>query len=170
MADKMFNPAPLLDAAPIVQIHASAALAALVCGLLLFLVRKGDGRHRRLGRIWVGLMAVAAVSSFGISERPVLLGLGPIHVLSVLTLAGLWQAVVAARAGRIDVHQKAMRSLYFFALVAAGLFTLLPGRRLHAVFIADLPVLGTLEALPLAALFAAVLAGAYLVLRRAGKI
>jgi uncharacterized membrane protein len=57
----------------------------------------------------------------------------PIHLLSVLALGSLWFAVRAARAGNIVRHRAIMRSLYIFALILTGAFTLLPGRAMHAV-------------------------------------
>lgn len=89
--------APLLNAAPAVQIHAFAALALLPLTALLFSLRRGDRRHRVLGWTWVALMTVVAVSSFAIQEIRFLGPFSPIHLLSVLALAGLVQAVRAAR-------------------------------------------------------------------------
>ncbi|MGX7704482.1 DUF2306 domain-containing protein [Methylobacterium sp. Gmos1] len=126
---------PLLQASPVIQVHAAAALAALVLGALQFGLRRGGGRHRLIGRIWAGSMAVVALSSFGIAG---LRQVGPfswIHLLSVLTLAGLVRAVVYARRGNIRAHRWAMIGLYLGALVLTGLFTLLPGRIMgHVVF------------------------------------
>ncbi len=65
-----------------------------------------------------------------------------IHGLSVLTLAGLWQRLVAVRSGDIARHQAEMRNLYFWAMGVAGLFTFLLGRRMNRVFFADMPVVG----------------------------
>jgi hypothetical protein len=78
--------------------------------------------------------------------------------------------VLAARAGQIVAHQKGMRSLYFFALIAAGLFTFLPGRRMHEVFLANVPLIGELGAAPMATMFVAVLIATFVLLRRAGKV
>jgi uncharacterized membrane protein len=126
---------PFLQASPVIQAHVAAALAALVLGALQFGLRRGGGRHRLMGRLWVGLMAVVALSSFGISG---LRQVGPfswIHLLSVLTLAGLVRAVLYARQGNIRAHRWAMIGLYLGALVITGLFTLLPGRIMgHVVF------------------------------------
>lgn len=126
---------PLLQASPVIQVHAAAAIAALVLGALQFGLRRGGRRHRLMGRVWVGLMALVAFSSFGISG---LRQVGPfswIHGLSVFTLAALALAVVLARQGRFTAHRRAMIGLYLGALVITGLFTLLPGRIMgHAVF------------------------------------
>jgi len=42
-------------------------------------------------------------------------------------------AVINARRHRVDAHRKAMTMMFTGALVIAGLFTLLPGRVMHAV-------------------------------------
>ncbi|MCU0831004.1 MAG: DUF2306 domain-containing protein [Rhizobiaceae bacterium] len=170
MPASLFNPAPLLEASLFVQVHVVSATAAFIFGALVLFARKGDARHKLAGRVWVVLMLATALSSFGISDNPVLFGFGPIHVLSVLTLVGLTQAVLAARAGQIVAHQKGMRSLYFFALIAAGLFTFLPGRRMHEVFLANVPLVGDLGAAPMATMFAAALLAMFALLRRTGKV
>ena len=126
---------PLLQASPVIQIHAAAALAALALGALQFALPRGGGRHRAMGQIWVGLMAVVALSSFGISG---LRQVGPfswIHLLSLYTLFALVRTVLYARQGKITAHRWTMIGLYLGALVVTGLFTLLPGRIMgHVVF------------------------------------
>ncbi len=126
---------PLLQASPVIQLHAAAALAALGLGALQFGLRRGGGRHRLMGRLWVGLMAVVALSSFGISG---LRQVGPfswIHLLSAVTLVALVRAVLYARRGNIAAHRWSMIGLTLGALVITGLFTLMPGRIMgHVVF------------------------------------
>jgi uncharacterized membrane protein len=56
-----------------------------------------------------------------------------IHLLSIFTLATLPLAIVHARRHRVDRHRNAMIAIFTGALVVAGLFTLLPGRIMHAV-------------------------------------
>ncbi|MGF1659389.1 MAG: DUF2306 domain-containing protein [Rubrimonas sp.] len=125
--------APLLAAPLVVVLHTLAAVAALVFGAAQLLGPKGAATHRMLGWLWVGLMAATAISSLWISRAPVVAGFGWIHLLSILSLAMLPLAVSAARRGRRREHATRMRWLYFAALVAAGAFTLAPGRIMHAV-------------------------------------
>ncbi|WP_018717040.1 DUF2306 domain-containing protein [Arhodomonas aquaeolei] len=127
---------PLLAAPAVIQVHVAAAVLALALGIAQFTLRRGGTRHRRVGRIWVALMAVTAISSLFIHELRVWGDWSPIHVLSLVTLATLVQAVRAVRAGHVRAHRAAMVSLFAFALIGAGAFTLVPGRLLHAVFIA----------------------------------
>jgi uncharacterized membrane protein len=62
------------------------------------------------------------------------LSFGPVHLFVVLTLAGVWNAVRALRAGDFRRHGRAVRGTYLGGLAIAGAFTLLPGRIMHAVF------------------------------------
>src|SRR5260370_16854138 len=87
--------APLLDAAPAIPFHAFAAMAAFVLGLVQFAAPKGTLPHRTIGWIWVGLMAVGAVSSFWIHQIRLFGPSGPIHLSSLFTPFLLLLAVIA---------------------------------------------------------------------------
>jgi uncharacterized membrane protein len=125
--------APLLDAAPTIPLHAFAAMAAFGLGLVQFAAPKGTLPHRTIGWIWVGLMALVAISSFWIHQIRLLGPWSPIHLLSIFTLIivpiGVW------RAHRHDVtgHRLTMIFTFTGALVIAGLFTFVPGRIMHSV-------------------------------------
>ena len=54
----------LLGAAPEIQVHAFAAIAAFALGLVQFSAPKGTLPHRTLGWMWVVLMLVISASSF----------------------------------------------------------------------------------------------------------
>ena len=125
--------APLLDAAPAIPLHAFAAMAAFALGLVQFAAPKGTLPHRTVGWIWVGLMAIVAASSFWIHEVRLLGPWSPIHLLSIFTLIMLPIAVWRARRHRVADHRRIMTMTFVGALVIAGLFTLLPGRIMHAV-------------------------------------
>lgn len=118
----------ILAAGPAVAVHVSAAISALFLGGFVFFSKKGTNLHKVFGKIWVGLMLVVALSSFWISGLKIFGPFSPIHLLSIFTLFALYHAVQHARAGRIDAHRKAMKNIYLFALVGAGLLTLVPGR------------------------------------------
>lgn len=132
------NLAPLAEADAAIQIHVAAALGALVLGSLVLFRRKGDRLHRIGGRLWVALMAVVALSSFFIHELRLVGPWSPIHLLSLATLWFLFDGVRLARAGRITAHRRTMQATFFGALIVAGGFTLLPGRVMHEVMLADL--------------------------------
>ena len=77
-------------------------------------------------------MLGAALSALFIRDfkLPNLWGYTPIHLLIPLTLGGLVLSFKYLLQGRVDQHRRIMRKLYFGACVAAGLFTLVPGRLL----------------------------------------
>ena len=50
-----------------------------------------------------------------------------------LTYWSLWEGVREIRRGNVTAHQASMKGLYLGALLLAGAFTLLPGRRLNLV-------------------------------------
>jgi len=127
---------PLLEAAPVVQVHAFAAMGAFALGAVQLAAPKGTLPHRTVGWIWVSLMALIAVSSFWIHGLRVVGPFSPIHLLSIFTLVMLPLAVMHARHHRVEHHRKAMTSIFVGALVIAGAFTLLPGRIMHAVVFA----------------------------------
>lgn len=124
---------PLIEAPLQVQIHAVAALAALVLGALVLFRRKGTPLHKAMGRAWVALMLVAAGSAIFINEIRLIGPFSPIHIFSVITFIGVAQGIIEIRRGNVRRHRATMQGLYFFALILAGAFTLLPGRRMHDV-------------------------------------
>lgn len=125
--------APLLNAAPAIQLHAFAALAAFAIGAVQLSAPKGTLPHRSVGWLWATLMVIVAVSSFFIHELRVWGPWSPIHLLSVFTLVALPLAVMHARRHRVDRHRHAMIAIFTGALVIAGIFTFAPGRIMHAV-------------------------------------
>lgn len=132
--------APLLAAPVAIQIHAGAALAALLLGTAQMLATKGTLPHRLVGWTWVVLMVVVAASSLAIvSFRPILGIFGWIHVLSAITLVALPIAVLHARRGRIKNHRRTMTGLFVGALLITGALTLLPGRIMNKVVFGEQP-------------------------------
>jgi uncharacterized membrane protein len=124
---------PLLDAAPAIPMHAFAAMTAFVIGLVQFSAPKGTLPHRALGWIWVLLMLAVAVSSFRIHTIRLVGPWSPIHLLSILVLVTLPLAVWRAHRHQVAAHRRIMISIFLGGLMVAGLFTLLPGRIMHAV-------------------------------------
>ncbi|MEJ6011722.1 DUF2306 domain-containing protein [Novosphingobium aquae] len=110
-----------------VAIHVAAVLPAVPLGAWLMLSRKGTPRHKFLGKIWVLLMVVTALSALFIRQAND--GqFSPIHLFVPLTLHGAWQAVATIRRGDIAGHRKALMGLYLGALALPGLFSFLPDR------------------------------------------
>jgi uncharacterized membrane protein len=125
--------APLLNAAPVIQVHAFAAMAAFALGIVQLAAPKGTLPHRTMGWIWVALMVVIAGSSFWIHQIRLIGPFSPIHLLSIFTLVMLPLAVLHAHRHNVDRHRLAMISIFTGALVIAGVFTFLPGRIMYAV-------------------------------------
>ncbi len=125
--------APLLHAAPAIPVHAFAAMAAFGLGVIQFAAPKGTLPHRTLGWVWVGLMLSVAISSFWIHQIRLVGPWSPIHLLSIFVLVTVPLAVWRAHQHRVVDHRRIMISVFSGALVIAGLFTLLPGRIMHAV-------------------------------------
>ncbi len=111
-------------------IHLGAAVSALVLGPFALWSVKGSPLHRGAGRLWVLLMAAAAVSALFIrsTNLPNFHGFSPIHLLILSTAYGLGRGLLEVRRGRIAAHRRSMRLTYVAGCVVAGAFTLLPGR------------------------------------------
>ena len=124
---------PLLSAPPPIPWHAFAALAALAMGGAQLALPKGTTRHRVMGYAWAALMLVIAASSLWIQQIRLIGPFSPIHILSIIVLITVPLAVWHAHRHRVAKHRRVMISLYVFALIGAGVFTLLPGRIMHAV-------------------------------------
>ncbi|TIO45043.1 MAG: DUF2306 domain-containing protein, partial [Mesorhizobium sp.] len=90
-------------------------------------------RHRVLGYAWAALMLVVAVSSFWIQQIRLIGPFSPIHILSILVVVTAPLAVWYAHTHKVAAHRSVMIKLYLFALIGAGIFTLVPGRIMHTV-------------------------------------
>lgn len=128
-----FSIEPLAAAALAVQVHVVAAIGTFFIGLGLLLAPKGFRWHKTFGWIWVGAMAVTAVSSFFITG---IMGdmYSPIHALSAWTLIGLPFGIFAIRRWNIRRHRQTMTGMFIGGMAIAGLFTFLPGRLMWHMF------------------------------------
>lgn len=79
--------------------------------------------HRRVGRIFAGLMFMAALSSFAITggRLAVFHGFSTIHLISVFTLVMVPVGIQAARQRKISLHRFAMASLYLVLCITGTL-------------------------------------------------
>lgn len=125
-----------MELTPVIAVHLSAALAAVVTGPVALWARLGQRQrprlHRAFGYAWVTLMLVTALSALFIRDRslPNLAGYTPIHLLVPVTLLGLFGAFWKLAHGDFAGHARIMQRLYLGACVVAGAFTLLPQRYL----------------------------------------
>ncbi len=121
---------------PIIAIHMSAALSAVVLGPFALWARFGKTVrprwHRALGYAWVTCMVAAALSAIFVRDfgLPNVWGYTPIHLLIVVTAFSLFKAFKALAQRDIATHRRYMQRLYVGACLVAGGFTLLPGRYL----------------------------------------
>ncbi len=121
---------------PTIAIHMGSALAAIAIGPVAIWARKGALQrpklHRAFGYAWVSFMLATALSAMFIRDYqfPNIAGYTPIHLFVPYTLVSLFIAFRALVRGDIAKHRKTMVATYIGACVAAGVFTLLPGRYL----------------------------------------
>lgn len=119
---------------PIVAIHTSFALSAVVLGPFALWTRMGRTVrvrwHRAAGYVWVTCMLGTALSALFIHSDtlPHWQGYSPIHLLILVTIFYLWRAFAYLAQGNVEGHRKTMQRLYISACVVTGLFTLLPQR------------------------------------------
>ena len=125
----------LFDQTHPIPLHAIMAMIAIILGGIQLSMKKGGAIHKLLGRIWVGLMLIVAITSFFIHGIRLWGAYSPIHLLSLWTIFILGVGVYYARVGNIKRHKQVMIALYFFALILTGFFTLYPGRIMHQILI-----------------------------------
>lgn len=125
--------APLLNASPVIQVHAAFAFAAIGLGAVQLMAPKGTLPHRAVGWGWATLMMLVAGSSLFIHTIRTWGPWSPIHLLSLFTLAIVPFAVWRAKQHDVRGHSQTMIWIFTLALVVTGLFTLAPGRIMNKV-------------------------------------
>ncbi|WP_409433158.1 DUF2306 domain-containing protein [Litorimonas sp. RW-G-Af-16] len=119
------------EASLVIQIHLAAAMLALVLGTLMWIRPKGTASHKFIGRSFIGLMVVTAITAIFIKN--INQGqLSWIHIFVPVTLIAAFQAVYFIRKKDVRRHKRVVAGLFFGALLIPGIFTLMPGRLLHA--------------------------------------
>lgn len=121
---------------PIIAVHLTTALAALLTGPVALWARRGRTQrprlHRAFGYAWVTLILATALTALFIRDwtRPNIAGYTAIHLLVPATLVGLFFAFQRLFKGDVARHRRIMQMLYFSACIGAGLLTLRPNRYL----------------------------------------
>jgi uncharacterized membrane protein len=119
---------------PTVKVHMLAALAALILGAVLMLVRKGRLFHRAAGWTWVALAATVAGSSIFITD----LNHGSwslIHLFTGWVLLALPLAVAAAKRHNVSAHRKTMTGLFYGGFAINLFIAFIPGRTMWNLFL-----------------------------------
>ena len=102
-----------------------------------FARRKGTPLHKRLGRVYAGLILVTAAVALIMPAEvgPRILGhFGFIHLFSILVLVCVPLAVYNIRRGNVSGHRFNMVGVYVGGILIAGTFAFMPGRILHGWF------------------------------------
>lgn len=133
----------------LVAAHAFGAGVALLVGPVVLARRKGDRRHRMLGRVWLLDMYWVSLSSFGITElRPG--SLSWIHGLSAFTVVMITLGWRAAVRGRVALHRRRMVGSYL-GLVGAFLGAVAVPQRAVPQLVVHRPLVAALAAAAVAA-------------------
>lgn len=132
--------APLFESSWVIQVHAFAAVAAFVIGVIQFSAPKGTLPHKSLGVIWIGLMSAITVSSIFIRPSmypglPLAQWFSPIHIFTVITAIGIVGGLnYLIRGGSsLKRHKGPFMGIFIGGLVIAGAFAFMPGRIMHQV-------------------------------------
>lgn len=123
----------LAGLSPAIKVHLATALAALVLGAVLMVVRKGRAFHRAAGWAWVSLVSVTAGSTLFITS----LGNGSwslLHLFTGWTLIALPLAVFWARRRRVAQHRRQMMGLFYGGFAVNLLVAFIPGRTMWTMF------------------------------------
>ena len=130
----MSHIASLSSLSPAVVVHLFLALGALILGPVALWLRKGSRLHRGAGYAWITLMLGAALSSAFIRDfrLPNVYGYTAIHILTIVTIAGVGLGIWHISRRNVVRHRQAMQLTYVGALVA-GAFAFLPQRYLGSL-------------------------------------
>lgn len=131
---------PLLNAPVHIQIHAIAAMAAFVLGVVQIAGPKGTLPHRIIGAHWVTIMVAVVISSAFITNHvgpsdPIFGRFGFIHLFTVLGTYAIIRGLLFLHDGGTALKRHAGPFVGFFVggiLIAGGL-AFAPGRTMHVV-------------------------------------
>lgn len=118
-----------------IQVHMLVAIGALCLGIIMFSRKKGTWIHKMTGRLFAVLMLLTAVSAIFIKE----INEGRfswIHIFVPITFYALFETFFYIRKGNLKGHKRAVKGLFFGALLIPGLFSFMPGRTMWMLFFA----------------------------------
>lgn len=114
-----------------IMFHVTTVLPCVPLGLYLLLAPKGTAMHKQLGKLWVALMVITALSTIFLRPN---MELTWIHIFVPITLRAAWLTVAKARRGDIKGHRNEIVSLYLGALMIPGVWAFaIEGRMMNAM-------------------------------------
>ena len=128
---------PISDADPVTVVHIICGVCALTVGPIALYSKARAALHRAAGYLWVFSMILLAGTFIFIEGLEAFGRFGPIHLLSVLTLWSIFEAMRQIYRGNMILHRRIMTNLYWYGLVIAGLFNFLPGRLVNRAVLGD---------------------------------
>lgn len=118
-----------------VQVHMLVAVGALILGIIMFSRKKGTWAHKMTGRVFAMLMFLTAFSAIFIREIKEG-SFSWIHIFVPITFFALFETVFYIRKGNLKGHKRAVKGLFFGALLIPGVFSFMPGRTMWMIFFA----------------------------------
>ncbi|KLI64442.1 DUF2306 domain-containing protein [Aurantiacibacter marinus] len=113
--------------------HVATVIPCVPLGVYLIIAKKGTPMHKQLGKLWVSLMVVTALSTMFL--RPGM-EMTWIHIFVPITLRAAYLIVAKARRGDIRGHGKEFVSLYLGALMLPGIAAfVLDGRLMNTMLL-----------------------------------
>lgn len=116
----------------VVAFHLVTVLPCVPLGLYLLVAPKGTEMHKQLGKLWVALMVITALSTLFIRDG---MELSWIHIFVPITLRAAYLIVAKARKGDMKGHRNEIVSLYLGALMIPAVWAFLIENRLMAVML-----------------------------------
>lgn len=116
----------------VVAIHLITVLPAVCLGFINLFMMKGTPIHKSVGRWWVALMLITALTSFFIKTNG---EYSWIHLLSIFTIISLCIGIVAIRFGNRRLHRGFMVGAFFGSLMAGLFAAIIPGRIVYEVLL-----------------------------------
>lgn len=113
----------------LVALHLATVFPAMLLGVFLLVrKKKGDARHKVLGRVWAALMVSTSILSLFMRDHGHFTWL---HGLSVLTILAVSRAIYFARKKDIQGHRRNIL-LAVIGTIVAFVFVFSPNRILGA--------------------------------------
>ena len=102
----------------------------MLFGLVIILNKKGTSFHKLIGRMLVGLMLVASISSFFIKSEG---AFSWIHLLSIVSITSITISFYAIKNGNIKIHRGFMIGAYCGAISAGIVAIVTHGRYIYTL-------------------------------------